>query len=157
MAHRINETKAQIDRTRAQVERKRNERAAMGEFVSETGETIIDEEEFALIKRLQELKSRYRDDFDRWRELKAEIVYCQNLVEQCRQRLVQEFDSWYNETYLNASSTTTTTNTTALAGKQHHIEPNKLDPNSFNQYVHENINKNYRNPPNGKYLLNFFF
>ena len=85
-----------------QVERKRNERVAMGEFVSETGETIIDEEEFALIKRLQDLKGRYRDDFDRWRELKAEIVYCQNLVEQCRQRLIQEFDSWYNETYLNS-------------------------------------------------------
>lgn len=87
-----------------QVERKRNERAAMGEFVNETGETIIDEEEFALIKRLQDLKGRYRDDFDRWRELKAEIVYCQNLVEQCRQRLIQEFDSWYNETYLNSAA-----------------------------------------------------
>lgn len=76
----------------------------MGEFVSETGETIIDEEEFALIKRLQDLKGRYRDDFDRWRELKAEIVYCQNLVEQCRQRLIQEFDSWYTETYLNSAA-----------------------------------------------------
>ena len=68
---------------------KRAERISMGEFVNEMGEQIIDEEEFALIKRLQELKSRYRDDFDKWRELKAEIVYCQNLVEQCRQRLIQ--------------------------------------------------------------------
>jgi kinesin family protein 6/9 len=89
LAHRINETKGNIDHTRVEVERKRSERATMGEFVTEMGEPIIDEEEFALIKRLQDLKSSYREDFDRWRELKAEIVYCQNLVEQCRQRLIQ--------------------------------------------------------------------
>jgi kinesin family member 6/9 len=89
LAHRINDTKSQIDHTRVEVDRKKNERTAHGEFLSETGETIIDEEEFALIKRLQDLKAKYRDDFDNWRELKAEIVYCQNLVEQCRQRLIQ--------------------------------------------------------------------
>ena len=88
-AHKINDTQLKIDQTRAQVERKRTERMAMGEFVSEMGETVIDEEEFALIKRLQDLKGSYRDDFEKWRELKAEIVYCQNLVEQCRQRLIQ--------------------------------------------------------------------
>lgn len=89
LAHRINETKAQIDHTRSEVERKRGERMAMGEFVSEMGDPIIDEEEFGLIKHLQTLKGSYREDFDKWRELKAEIVYCQNLVEQCRQRLLQ--------------------------------------------------------------------
>jgi kinesin family member 6/9 len=89
LAHQINDTKSQIDHTRVEVERKKSERTAHGEFLSETGETIIDEEEFALIKRLQELKAKYRDDFEKWRELKAEIVYCQNLVEQCRQRLIQ--------------------------------------------------------------------
>lgn len=89
LARQINETKSLIDRTRGEVDRKRNDRYQLGEFVNEIGETVIDEEEFALIKRLQDLKSKYRDDFDRWRELKGEIVYCQNLVEQCRQRLIQ--------------------------------------------------------------------
>lgn len=60
-----------------------------GEFVNEYGETVIDEEEFTLIKTLQDLKSRYRDDYEKWRDLKSEIAYCQNLVEQCRQRLLQ--------------------------------------------------------------------
>lgn len=100
LAQRINDTKLNIDNTRNEVERKRAERISMGEFVNEMGEQIIDEEEFGLIKRLQDLKGKYRDDFDKWRELKAEIVYCQNLVEQCRQRLIQEFEMWYNETYL---------------------------------------------------------
>jgi kinesin family protein 6/9 len=61
----------------------------LGEFVNEFGETVIDEEEFSLIRNLQELKSRYREDYDKWKDLKAEITYCQNLVEQCRQRLLQ--------------------------------------------------------------------
>lgn len=89
LAHKINETKALIDHTRVQVDNKRAERMSMGDFISELGETVIDEEEFGLIKRLQDLKARYRDDFEKYRELKNEIVYCQNLVEQCRQRLVQ--------------------------------------------------------------------
>lgn len=102
LAHKINETKTYIDSTRLETENKRQERMAMGEFLSENGETVIDEEEFGLIKRLQDLKSRYRDDFEKWRELKSEIVYCQNLVEQCRQRLITEFDTWYNETYFSS-------------------------------------------------------
>jgi len=100
IAHRVNEAKGQIDETRIGVERKRTERMTLGEFVNEFGETVIDEEEFSLIRNLQELKSRYREDYDKWKELKAEITYCQNLVEQCRQRLLQEFEQWYNETYL---------------------------------------------------------
>lgn len=108
LAQKINDTKYQIDTTRNSVESKRAERISMGEFVNEMGEQIIDEEEFGLIRRLQDLKSKYRDDFDKWRELKAEIVYCQNLVEQCRQRLIQEFDSWYNEVYASQLTTSTT-------------------------------------------------
>jgi hypothetical protein len=60
-----------------------------GEFVNEFGETVIDEEEFGYIKLLQDLKSRYRDDYEKWRDLKSEITYCTNMLEQCRQRLIQ--------------------------------------------------------------------
>ncbi len=89
LAHRINDTKAQIDETRMAVEKKRNERMELGEFVNEFGETVIDEEEFGYIKLLQDLKGRYRDDYEKWRDLKSEINYCSNSVEQCRQRLLQ--------------------------------------------------------------------
>ena len=97
VAHRVNETKGQIDETRINVERKRTERITLGEFVNEFGETVIDEEEFALIKTLQDLKERYREDYDKWKDLKAEITYCQNLVEQCRQRLLQGKYLYFNE------------------------------------------------------------
>ncbi|XP_040484174.1 kinesin-like protein KIF9 [Ursus maritimus] len=38
---------------------------------------------------------RYQD----LRDLKAEIQYCQHLVDQCRHRLLTEFDIWYNESF----------------------------------------------------------
>ena len=61
----------------------------LGEFLNETGETIIDEEEYEFIAKLQELKGTYRADFDQWKTLKSEINYCQNLVHQCQNRLLQ--------------------------------------------------------------------
>lgn len=101
LARRINQAKAEIDKTRIDAERKKSERLTMGEFLNENGETIIDEEEYELIAKLQELKSTYRADYDQWKNLKSEITYSQNLVKQYQNRLLQEFDSWYNEFYLN--------------------------------------------------------
>ncbi|CAF2794309.1 unnamed protein product [Rotaria sp. Silwood2] len=121
LARCINQTKADIDKTRTDAERKKNERLTMGknnsfilyeiyfiflgEFLNENGETIIDEEEYELIAKLQELKGTYRNDYDQWKNLKSEINYCQNLVNQCQNRLLQEFDIWYNECYLNGNNT----------------------------------------------------
>jgi len=120
LARRINQAKAEIDATRIAAERKKNERLTMGDFLNQNGETIIDEEEYELIAKLQELKSTYRADYDQWKNLKSEIAYSQNLVKQYQNRLLQgkflhkshilyvrspphsvEFDSWYNEFYLN--------------------------------------------------------
>ena len=104
LARRVNQTKAEIDKTRTAAERKKNERLTMGksdlyidpiyssflgEFLNENGETIIDEEEYELISKLQELKGIYRTDFDHWKNLKSEISYSQNLVNQYQNRLVQ--------------------------------------------------------------------
>jgi len=109
LARRVNETKAEIDKTRTDAEKKQNERMTMGEFLNENGETIIDEEEYELIAHLQELKGNYRTDFEQWKSLKTEISYCQNLVNQCQSRLLQEFDIWYNECYLNGTAGNPTT------------------------------------------------
>ncbi|CAF5216035.1 unnamed protein product, partial [Rotaria magnacalcarata] len=56
--------------------------------------------------KLQELKGIYRNDYDQWKDLKSEINYCQNLVNQCQHRLLQEFDIWYNECYSNGNNAT---------------------------------------------------
>ncbi|UJR10395.1 hypothetical protein I4U23_014598 [Adineta vaga] len=107
LARRINQTKNDIDKTRDETDRKKNERMSMGEFSNESGETIIDEEEFELIAKLQELKGTYRTDYEQWKNLQSEISYCQNLLNQCQNRLLQEFDIWFNECYLNGNTNTT--------------------------------------------------
>ncbi len=61
----------------------------IGEFLNGNGETIIDEEEYELIAKLQDLKGAYRTDYDQWKDLKSEMTYCQNLVNQCQNRLLQ--------------------------------------------------------------------
>ncbi|XP_070571216.1 kinesin-like protein KIF9 [Ptychodera flava] len=103
LAKTINATKEQIDQTRLAMDTKRNDRLEQGEFVNEDGETVIDEEEFLLIKKLKELKTVYRDEYEQLKNVKSEVQYCQKLVDQCRQRLIQEFDSWYSESFLTPS------------------------------------------------------
>lgn len=49
---------------------------------------IIDEEEFLLILKLKDLKKQYRTEYQDLRDLRAEIQYCQHLVDQCRHRLL---------------------------------------------------------------------
>ncbi|XP_077997452.1 kinesin-like protein KIF9 [Glandiceps talaboti] len=112
LAKTINGTKQELDETREQMERKRSERLEQGEFVNEDGETVIDEEEFLLIKKMKDLKASYRADYEELKNIKSEVQYCQKLVDNCRQRLIQEFDSWYSESFL----TTSDEQTSAQAG-----------------------------------------
>lgn len=106
IAHAVNATKQMIDGTRTSLEEKRKERIEQGEFVNEDGETVIDEEEFLLISQLKKLKQQYRIDYEEMRNVKSEVEYCQKLVDQCRQRLVQEFDAWYSDSFLGGPVTT---------------------------------------------------
>lgn len=41
------------------------------------------------VKKLKDLKSRYKGDFDELKNLKAKVQYCQRLVDNCRQKLIQ--------------------------------------------------------------------
>ncbi|XP_069067038.1 kinesin-like protein KIF9 isoform X3 [Pleurodeles waltl] len=96
----INIIKYGIDNTTQALSAKAQERENQGEYISDEGQTIIDEDEFNLIVRLKDLKKQYRAEYDQLRGLKAEVQYCQRLVDQCRQRLLTEFDIWYNESFL---------------------------------------------------------
>ncbi|XP_072047757.1 kinesin-like protein KIF9 [Amphiura filiformis] len=101
LAKTINLTKQEIDETRLTLEQLRSERLEQGEFVSENGEQVISEQEFQLMKKLKELKASYRIDYDELTQVKSEKKYCQKLVDQCRQRLVTEFDNWYSDCFLS--------------------------------------------------------
>ncbi|XP_074166893.1 kinesin-like protein KIF9 isoform X4 [Sminthopsis crassicaudata] len=98
-AQRINSIKKEIDTTKEALDVQKTFREEQGEYENK-GLMIIDEEEFLLILKLKELKKQYRGEYQDLRDLKAEIQYCQHLVDQCRQRLLTEFDIWYNESFL---------------------------------------------------------
>nr|XP_013015660.1 kinesin-like protein KIF9 isoform X3 [Cavia porcellus] len=96
---RINAVKREIDVTKEALNFQKSLREKQGEYENK-GLMIIDEEEFLLILKLKDLKKQYRSKYQDLRDLRAEIQYCQRLVDQCRQRLLMEFDIWYNESFV---------------------------------------------------------
>ncbi|XP_009985774.1 PREDICTED: kinesin-like protein KIF9, partial [Tauraco erythrolophus] len=100
VAQRINFIKREMEDIRTTLEARKQERWQQGEYVDEEGQIIIDEKEFLLILKLKELKEEYRSSYDELQDLKAEISYCQHLVDQCRNKLISEFEIWYSESFL---------------------------------------------------------
>ncbi|XP_072125205.1 kinesin-like protein KIF9 isoform X2 [Mobula birostris] len=103
LTERINNTKEEIDITKRSLNIKKREKQDQGEYMNEQDEPIVDEDEFNLIIQLKDLKQQYRQDFDVLQDLRVEVQYCQKLVDQCRLRLLTEFDIWYNESFLISS------------------------------------------------------
>ncbi|XP_070247233.1 kinesin-like protein KIF9 isoform X2 [Myotis yumanensis] len=95
---RINAIKREMDVTKEGLSAQRSLREKQGEY-EKKGLIIIDEEEFLLILKLKDLKKQYRAEYQDLRDLRAEIQYCQHLVDQCRHRLLTEFEIWYNESF----------------------------------------------------------
>ncbi|XP_027642829.2 kinesin-like protein KIF9 isoform X5 [Falco peregrinus] len=100
VAQRINFIKHEMEGIKKALEAQKQERWQQGEYVDEKGQIIIDEKEFSLIMKLKDLKEEYRSGYAELQDLKAEIQYCQHLVDQCRNKLVSEFEIWYNESFL---------------------------------------------------------
>eukprot|EP00163_Fabomonas_tropica_P022441 TRINITY_DN3912_c0_g1_i12.p1 TRINITY_DN3912_c0_g1~~TRINITY_DN3912_c0_g1_i12.p1 ORF type:complete len:770 (+),score=264.45 TRINITY_DN3912_c0_g1_i12:167-2476(+) len=90
----VNRSKQDIDATKAALSAKTEARTATG-----ADDDVIDEEEFALIKKLKDAKKQYRADYTKVTELKSEIDYTSRLIEQTRRTLLQEFDEWYTAAY----------------------------------------------------------
>ncbi|KAL4217271.1 Kinesin-like protein kif9 [Mactra antiquata] len=133
LARAINQTKVDIDLSRSKLDQLKDEREQAGPTYNEDGDIVISEDEFLEIKKLKELKQAYRADFDELKNLKAEVQYCQRLVDQCRQRLIQEFDNWYAESFLN---TTPEDGQSSLAAG-HGVRPGIFIPYNPNQLEDE--------------------
>ncbi|NWU92540.1 KIF9 protein, partial [Upupa epops] len=100
LAQRINSIKREMEDVQNTLEAQKQKRRLQGEYVQENGEIIIDEKEFLLIMKLKDLKEEYRSGYAELQDLKAEIQYCQRLVDQCRHKVISEFEIWYNESFL---------------------------------------------------------
>ncbi|XP_046327027.1 kinesin-like protein KIF9 isoform X1 [Haliotis rufescens] len=123
LARQINTVKTDIDKSRAQLDHLKEEREMNGPSFNEDGDIIISEAEFLEIQVLKELKQKYKTDYDELKRLKAEVQYCQKLVDQCRQRLIQEFDTWYNESFVSQGDDQ---HTSVQAG--HGVRPGSIIP-----------------------------
>ncbi|NXP65876.1 KIF9 protein, partial [Chloropsis cyanopogon] len=97
VAQRVNAIKREMEEVKAALEAHKRRREQEGEYRDEKGQVIIDEDEFTLILKLKDLKEKHRSGFAELQDLKAEIQYCQQLVDKCRKRLVSEFEIWFNE------------------------------------------------------------
>ncbi|NXB29771.1 KIF9 protein, partial [Eulacestoma nigropectus] len=100
VAHMINHNKQRMERVTEALEAQKRKQRQEGEFMDEKGRVIINEKELSLILKLKELKEEHRAGFAELQDLKAEIQYCQQLVDKCRKRLISEFEIWYNESFL---------------------------------------------------------
>ncbi|XP_061852909.1 kinesin-like protein KIF9 isoform X3 [Colius striatus] len=100
VAQRINFIKQEMEGIKKALEAQKHGRWQEGEYVDEKGRIIIDEKEFLLIMKLKDLKEEYRSGYAELQDLKAEIQYCKELVDQCRNKLISEFEIWYSESFL---------------------------------------------------------
>ncbi|KAK7469844.1 hypothetical protein BaRGS_00036122 [Batillaria attramentaria] len=99
LARIINDLKKEIDNVRENLETLRETREAEGPTYTDDGDIVITEDEFMAIKQLKNLKVMYHTQFPKLTPLRARVQYCENLVKQCRRRLLLEFDRWYVENF----------------------------------------------------------
>lgn len=57
------------------------------------------QEDYQSIATLKNLKEQYKSLFEKLRPLRADIEYCLRLTDQCRQKLMAEFEQWYESSY----------------------------------------------------------
>ncbi|KAL4635474.1 kinesin-like protein KIF9 [Arapaima gigas] len=96
----VNTVKREIDHIATMLQQQRDESQHQGQFMSVEGEPVMEEAELDLVLKLQELKTQYRQQYKELCSTRAEVSYCEHLVNRCRTRLLVEFESWYNESFL---------------------------------------------------------
>jgi len=88
----VNGFKREIDKIKARLDEKRDERESQA---SADEAEIIDEEEYALIQSLKEVKTSYKTKYERMTQVSAEVVQKQEAIDLARQTLLADFEQWY--------------------------------------------------------------
>ncbi|XP_041824334.1 kinesin-like protein KIF9 isoform X2 [Melanotaenia boesemani] len=57
----------------------------------------LQQTEASLLMRLGELGAKYQQRYEALGDIKAEVNYCQHLVDKCRVCLLSEFETWYKQ------------------------------------------------------------
>ncbi|XP_078137277.1 kinesin-like protein KIF9 [Sander vitreus] len=99
LTEEINAVKREIDCTTATIQQHET-RGGQGQYLVMEGEPVLQEPDGTSLMQLRELKALYRQRYEVLRDIKAEVNYCQHLVDQCRVRLLSEFENWYKMSFL---------------------------------------------------------
>ncbi|KAF0973562.1 hypothetical protein FDP41_008266 [Naegleria fowleri] len=92
VTQRLNDTKAEIDDFKAKIEKKQIENAHLGD-------DIVDEEELRWFQIIKEKKEVYKQVFEDRKMLKSEMDYIEKALENLRQTLIANFQSFYDDNY----------------------------------------------------------
>uniref|UniRef100_A0A7N8XZS6 Kinesin-like protein n=1 Tax=Mastacembelus armatus TaxID=205130 RepID=A0A7N8XZS6_9TELE len=95
LTEEINSIKKEIDCTTATIQQQKEKRETQG-----TLHMSCFEPDASLLLKIKELKAQYQQRYEALRDIKAEVNYCQHLVDQCRVRLLSEFEIWYKQTFM---------------------------------------------------------
>ncbi len=87
----------------------------LAEFQSDDTE-IIDDEEFEYLKRVKDLKQQYRDAYDQLKQNRTEVDYLSRSVDRCREKLILDFETWYQDSFDFSNSSSNSTSSNNLAG-----------------------------------------
>lgn len=60
---------------------------------------IIDEEELVLLREMKQQKKIYRDHFNQLKNSKSEISDVQINIDMCKQMLINNFETWYQQEF----------------------------------------------------------
>jgi len=91
----VNVKKKEIDEAKEKVQRKQAEKDQQGDADTD----VVDEEYFALIRNLKELKQAYRDAFESHKVVKREVMQIEHNMQMCKQNLVASFEEYYEQKY----------------------------------------------------------
>lgn len=127
LENEINIQKSEVDKLKEQLDKKREALKAEGETMGD----VIDEEEFAIIKKLKEHKKIYKQCYDEHKSIKSDVIVIKKNIDQLKQQLILSFDDWYDKTYgpyLNSPAKST-------------MEPIKIEgePAEYEQKIQEDI------------------
>ena len=95
----VNAHKRSIDQLSAGVERRRAEAERSGVPVDETGEVIVDEEEFRLRSELTDAKRAYKGAYGELKQRQGEADAAARELMQAKQVLVHAFEAWFEDSY----------------------------------------------------------
>ncbi|XP_069552672.1 kinesin-like protein KIF9 [Brachyistius frenatus] len=99
LTEEVNAVKRQIDCTTATLLQREETRVGQGHHMVMDGDPVLQESNASLLLQLRELKAQYRQRYEALRDIKPEVNYCQHLVDQCRTRLLSEFETWYKQSF----------------------------------------------------------